>query len=142
MPKIYKSERQSLARSHCKYVSAKGCVKDRIERADQIADFNYRGLYTSAVQPWIFIDENNLIAAYLGYSTPGLSVDHIVEIETIVAYFTADWIGTLDLSQNQWGLISAFLNSQGNIWSNAVSLPERVPWYLTQAVICAHTHMR
>lgn len=112
-----------------------------MKRADQIAEINYRSLYTSSVQPWIFIDENNLIAAYLGYATAGLSVDHIVEIETIVAYFTADWVGTLGLSQNQWDLISAFLNSQGNIWSNAVSLSELVPWYLTRAVICARTHM-
>ena len=53
-----------------------------------------------------------------------MSVDHIVEIETVVAYFTAEWSDNFGVSGNQWALIQNFILAGGNIW-HGVSYPSR-----------------
>ncbi len=97
------------------------CVADGKKDANEVTEINYRAIYASALQPYIFIAKTQQLAAYMGHSTVAhLSIDHVVELETVVAYLTSDWT-SIGLSENQVAFLIGFINSQGNTGGLTVS---------------------
>ena len=79
-----------------------------------LAEFPYKRLYDSLPSPkYLLVTAQGTLATLTGAVTSNYNVDHIVEMETIVEYFTADWASTLGLSINQWDVVYGLFESQG-----------------------------
>lgn len=89
----------------------------------------YAAWYRALPNPqWLMVTNTGALATRTptAVTTTIFNVDHIVEIETIVNYFTADWASTIGLSPSQWGVIVALFEDQGGVASLGVSIANLV----------------
>ena len=76
----------------------------------------YSDVFATTGRPWWFVTQAAALASVVARQS-GLNVDHIVELETIGAYFTTDWQDRIaGITQDQWQLVSDFISSGGQHW--------------------------
>lgn len=84
--------------------------------------YNYRDNYIEAQPTWLVIDATGALKAWTGSVVRNhLSVDHIIELDMIVTFFTSGLMQgqrltkaqRQGLSKNQWLLLADFISSMG-----------------------------
>ena len=76
--------------------------------------YNYRSAYIAARSTWLVITSSGTLRSWTGSVVRNhLSVDHIVELDMIVTFFTGGVGRGAGLSQNQWTLLANFITSRG-----------------------------
>ena len=78
--------------------------------------FDYKKAFASAQQSWWYISMQGELESWNGVIDPSVStmnVDHVIELDMIVTYFTESFTAGDGFSENQWNLVRDFISSQG-----------------------------
>ena len=76
--------------------------------------YNYKGAYTAiSTSEYWFVEFNGDLRSYVGGVRTRLNIDHVVELDMIVSYFTSAFTVVQGFIENQWNLVKDFIESQG-----------------------------
>ena len=73
-------------------------------------------MFIAAVQAWWFITRFGTLESDTTQFEPDsstMAVDHVVELQMIIQFFTADWNSTQGATRNQWQMVQDFINTNG-----------------------------
>ena len=73
-------------------------------------------MFIAAVQAWWFITRYGTLEADTTRYEPDsstMAVDHVVELQMIIQFFTTDYNSTQGATRNQWQMVQDFINTNG-----------------------------